>query len=135
LTIIKTEKPLGRYDLIDEHFALIELELPTNDGKIGHPWNPHGPIINAIFWRLQAGAAWPDIPERYGKWKTIYDHSTWWRRNRTWDRILKALQIKLDAQGAIDWEQWSLSGTIIRAAPAPRARVEDRDSAPTSDPR
>ena len=70
--------------------------------------------FDGIFWRLHAGA-WPDIPEHYGKWKTIYDHYTWWRHNGTWDRILKALQVKLDAQGAIDWEQWSLDGTIIRA--------------------
>ena len=62
---------MGRYDLTDEHFALIEPELPTNDGKIGHPWNPHRPIINGIFWRLHAGAAWPDIPERYGKWPRL----------------------------------------------------------------
>ena len=40
---------IGRYDLTDEHFALIEAELPTNDGKTGHPWNPHRPIINGIF--------------------------------------------------------------------------------------
>jgi len=36
-------------------------------------------------------------------------------RNGTWERILKALQLKLDAQGSIDWEQWSLDGTIVRA--------------------
>jgi transposase len=106
---------MERYDLTDAHFALIEPELPTNDGKVGHPWNPHRAIINGIFWRLHAGAAWPDIPERYGNWKTIYDRYTWWRRNGTWDRILKALQAKLDAQGQIDWEQWSLDGTIVRA--------------------
>jgi transposase len=121
---------LGRYDLTDEHFALIEPELPTNDGKIGHPWNPHRPIINAIFWRLHAGAAWPDIPEHYGKWKTIYDRYTWWRRNGTCDRILKALQIKLDAQGAIDWEQWSLDGTIIRAHRAAAGAPKDGNDEP-----
>jgi transposase len=114
-----------RYDLTDAHFALIEPELPTNDGKIGHPWNPHRAIINGIFWRLHAGAAWPDIPERYGKWKTIYDRYTWWRRNGTWDRILKALQAKLDAQGGIDWEQWALDGTIVRAHRAAAGAPKD----------
>lgn len=106
---------MTRYELTDEHYALLAPELPTNDGKTGHPWGAHRPIINGIFWRLHTGAPWPDIPERYGKWKTIYDRYTFWRRNGTWDRILKALQIKLDAQGCIDWEQWSLDGTIVRA--------------------
>jgi len=106
---------MGRYELTDEQYALIEPVLPTNDHKTGHPYNPHRPIISGIFWRLHAGAAWPDIPERYGKWKTVYDRYTTWRRNGIWDRILKALQTKLDAQGQIDWEQWSLDSTIVRA--------------------
>lgn len=106
---------MARYELTDEHYALIEPALPTNKGKTGHPYLPHRPILNGIFWRLHAGAAWPDIPERYGNWKTIYDRYTTWRRNGTWDRILKTLQTKLDAHGAIDWEQWSLDGTIVRA--------------------
>lgn len=106
---------MGRHDLTDEQYALIEPELPTNDGKAGHPWKPHRPIINGILWRLHTGAPWPDIPEQYGKWKTLHDRYTWWRRDGTWDRILLALQVKLDAEGKIDWEQWSLDGTIIRA--------------------
>ena len=106
---------MARYELTDEQYALIAPELPTNDGKTGHPYDPHRPIINGIFWRLHAGAAWPDIPERYGNWKTIYDRYPTWRRNGIWERLLKALQAKLDAQGAIDWEQWSLDGTIVRA--------------------
>jgi transposase len=80
---------MARYELTDEQYALIAPELPTNDGKTGHPYDPHRPIINGIFWRLHAGAAWPDIPERYGKWKTIYDRYTTWRRNGIWERLLK----------------------------------------------
>jgi transposase len=106
---------MARYELTDEQYTLIEPDLPTNEGKTGHPYHPHRPILNGIFWRLHAGAAWPDIPERYGNWKTIYDRYVTWRRNGTWDRILKRLQTKLDAHGAIDWEQWSLDGTIVRA--------------------
>ena len=69
----ETGAHVARYELTDEQYALIAPELPTNDGKTGHPYHPHRPIINGIFWRLLGGAAWPDIPERYGNWKTIYD--------------------------------------------------------------
>ena len=48
---------MGRYDLTDEQYALIEPYLPTNSGKPGHRWHPHRPIINGIFWRLRAGTA------------------------------------------------------------------------------
>ncbi len=126
---------MGRYDLTDEQYALLEPELPRNGEKAGHPWNEHRPIINGIFWRLHSGAPWPDIPERYGKWKTIYDRSTWWRRDGRWNRILLALQVKLDAAGAIDWEQWALDGTIVRAhrsaAGAPTEQGWDGDDEPS----
>jgi len=35
------------------------------------------PIPNGIFWRLATGAAWRDIPERYGPWQTISDRDIW----------------------------------------------------------
>jgi transposase len=55
------------------------------------------------------------VPERSGPWQTIYDRDVRWRRDGTWDRILQALQVKLDEQGKLDWEQWSLDRTSIRA--------------------
>lgn len=122
---------MGRYDLTDAQYALIEPELPINTGKVGAPWGAHRPIINGILWRLHTGAPWEDIPERYGKSKTIYDRFSWWRRNGTWARIAQALQLKLDALGLIDWEQWSLDGTIVRAhrvaAGAPLDPVDGSD--------
>ena len=62
---------MGRYDLTDAHYALLEPELPTNDGKVGAPWGAHRPIINGILWRLHAGTPWADIPARYGPYQTI----------------------------------------------------------------
>ena len=106
---------MRRYELSNDAYALIEPLLPVNKGKTGHPWNPHRPIINGILWRSHTGAPWEDIRECYGNWKTIYDRYVWWRRDGTWERILVALQVKLDAAGAIDWEQWSLDGTVVRA--------------------
>jgi transposase len=92
---------MGRYDLSDEQYALIEPHLPTNTKKPGHPYGPHRPIINGILWRLHTGAPWADIPERYGNWKTIHSRFTTWRRTGVWDRVLTALQLKLDERGLI----------------------------------
>lgn len=126
---------MRRYELSDDAYALIEPLLPVNKGKTGHPWNPHRPIITGILWRLHTGAPWEDIPQCYGKWKTIYDRYVWWRRSGTWERILVALQVKLDAEGKIDWDQWSLDGTIIRAhrsaAGAPIGDGWDGDDEPS----
>lgn len=109
------EEHMRRHELSDEEYALIAPLLLTNSGKTGHPWGAHRPILNGIFWRLATGAAWRDIPERYGPWQTIYDRYVWWRRTGLWDQIVDALQLKLDEHGLIDWDQWSVDGSIGRA--------------------
>ena len=108
---------MRRHELTDEQFALIEPLLPRAKGA-GHPWNPHRPLVNGIVWRLRTGAQWRDIPDRYGPWQTIYDRFRRWVRDGTWDRMLLALRLKLDEQGEIDWEQWALDSTSIRASRA-----------------
>ena len=57
-----------------------------------------------MFWRLHTGCPWRDIPERYGSWSTVYDRFRRWTRDGTLDRILEALQVRLDERGRIDWE-------------------------------
>jgi|YNPBryunderm2012_1023409.scaffolds.fasta_scaffold48039_1 transposase len=90
------EGMMGGYDRTDEQYALIEPHLPSNTKQVGHPYGEHRPIINGICWRLHTGAPWPDIPEGYDNWKTIYDRYPTWRREGIWDRVMQALQRKLD---------------------------------------
>jgi transposase len=106
-----------RHDLTDAQFALLEPYLPPS-GTVGHPWDDHRPILNGIFWKLHTGAQWRDIPERYGPWSTLYDRQRRWCQDGTWDRILTALQVPLDASGQIDWDHWWIDRTNIRATRA-----------------
>lgn len=34
---------------------------------------------NGVFWKLCSGAAWRDVPRRYGKWRTVYDRFALYR--------------------------------------------------------
>ena len=68
-------------------------------------------------------APWRDLPARYGNFKTVHHRFTRWRRNGTIDKVLKALQIRLDKQGKIDWDLWMVDGTSVRAG---RAAAEAR---------
>ncbi len=122
---------MRRHELSHEHFKLLEPFLPSATGP-GHPWNPHHPILNGIFSRFRTGCQWRDIPERYGPWQTISDRYVRWRRDGTWDRILQALQLKLDEKGEIDWEQWSLDSTSIRAHRAAAGARKKRGATLTS---
>jgi len=75
-------------------------------------------MLNGIMWILCTGAPWRDLPERFGPWQTVYDHFRNWRRGGVFDRIVEALQIKLDRNGHIDWEVWCIDGASVRAARA-----------------
>jgi transposase len=108
---------MRRYELSDEQYELIKPLLPK-PGGVGRPWANHRQVMNGLFWKLSSGASWRDIPERYGPWQTIYERYTAWRADGTWERIVQALQVKLDATGQINWTQWNIDSTLIRASHA-----------------
>ena len=83
-----------RYELSNQAFDLIADLLPANGGR-GGQWNDHRTTLNGIFWKLHTGAQWREIPERYGKWKSVYDRVSRWRKDGTFDRMLERLHLKL----------------------------------------
>jgi transposase len=109
---------MKRHELTDEQWATIGPLLPQRTAHTGRPPSDPRRMWNGIFWILRTGAPWRDLPERFGPWQTVYDHFSTWRRNGTFERMLGALQIRLDRDGKIDWNLWCIDGTQIRAARA-----------------
>ena len=105
---------MGRGDLSDVQWRLIEGLLPTQ--KRGGRWNDHRLTFDGILWILRTGAPWRDLPERYGKWQSVYHRFNRWRKDGTFDRVLKALRIRLDKDGHIDWDLWCVDGSNVRAS-------------------
>lgn len=108
---------MRRHELTDEQYQTIQHLLPHN-GERGGQWEDHHTVLNGLLWRLRTGCPWRDIPDRYGPWSTVYDRFRRWSRDGTLDRILKALQVRLDERGQIDWELFCVDGSSIRASRA-----------------
>jgi len=104
----------GRGDLSDEQWRLVKPLLPTQ--KRGGKWNDHRVTFDGILWILRTGAPWRDLPERYGKWGSVYHRFNRWRNDGTFNRVLKALRIRLDKDGHIDWDLWCVDGSNVRAS-------------------
>lgn len=106
---------MRRYELTDEQWEKIEDLFPSNEGGRGAPWNDHRQTLNGMFWILCSGAPWRDLPERYGKWKSVYDRFRRYRIEGMFDRILARLQLELNEEGLIDYELWEVDSTTVRA--------------------
>ncbi len=106
-------RPGRRHELTDEAYERIEPLLPKQ--RPGGRWNDHRVVLNGMFWILNSGTQWRDMPERYGKWQTVYDRYRRWTREGLFDRILHRLHLELDDDGRIDWDVFDVDGSNVRA--------------------
>lgn len=53
-----------RYELSDREWAIIEPLLPNKPRGVARVDDRRA--LNGIMWRFRSGAAWAEVPERYG---------------------------------------------------------------------
>ena len=70
-------------------------------------------VVEAIAWRFRTGAAWGDLPERFGSWNTIYKNFRRWAVGGVWEDLLDHVQKRASLQGEIDWVV-SVDSLIVR---------------------
>jgi transposase len=104
-----------RHELSDEQWEHVQPLLPPQKAHTGRPGNDHRMMLNGMIWIAKTGAPWRDLPERYGKWPSVYSRFQRWRKAGIWDRIWSDLQREEDAAGKVDWEIHFVDGTVVRA--------------------
>jgi transposase len=110
---------MQRHALSDKHWEIIEpFVTKKKKTNAGRPPIERRQIVDGILWIVRTGAPWRDLPDRFGPWKTVYHWFNEWSKDGTWDRILEALQIRLDEAGRIDWDLWCVDGSNVRASRA-----------------
>ena len=80
---------MGRFDLTDEEWAVIEPLLPAR--VRGAKRGDDRKVLNGIFYILRTGAPWRDLPERYGPRTTVYNRYVRWGRKGVWKGVFDAL--------------------------------------------
>ncbi len=106
-------RPGRRYELTDDGYERIAPLLPAQ--RRGGRWADHRVVLNGVFWVLNSGAHWRDMPERYGAWETVYGRYRRWVREGLFDRVLERLHVSLDEHGRIDWSVFDADGSSVRA--------------------
>ena len=99
----------GRYELSDAQWQRIADMLPGKPGDRGRTAADNRLFVNAVLWVLRSGAWWQDLPERYGKWKSVHKRFTRWAKAGVWERVFKLLTA--DRKN----EYLMLDSTLVRA--------------------
>lgn len=65
-------------------------------------------FVSGCLWVLRSGAHWCDLPERYGRWKTVHRRFSRWCHAGIWERVFDALTTDRDNQYLM------IDSTIVR---------------------
>lgn len=66
-------------------------------------------MLNAMFWLARSGAAWRDLPERYGPWSSVSSLCRKWLDDGILDNIFRVLSLEAEL------EELSLDASIVQA--------------------
>jgi putative transposase len=80
-----------RYELTDAQWARIADILPGKASDPGVTAKDNRLFVNGVLWVLRSGARWSDLPERYGKWKSVHKRFARWAKAGVWERVFKEL--------------------------------------------
>ncbi len=99
---------MRRHEIADEHWERIEGFLPGRAGDPGVTAEDNRGFVNAVLWIAKTGAPWRDLPERFGKWNSVWKRFDRWSGKGIWLRVFEELKDP-------DLEWLILDSTVIRA--------------------
>lgn len=67
-----------RYELSDEAWGVVADFVTETHGR-GRSRLSDCLMLDGVLWVLCSGAAWRDMPERFGPWQTMYQRFPGWR--------------------------------------------------------
>jgi transposase len=98
-----------RYELNQTQWERIAALLPGKAGDPGRTAMDNRLFVNGVLWVLRSGAHWCDLPERYGRWKTVHKRFSRWSKAGVWDRVFADLTKDRDNQYLM------IDSTLVRA--------------------
>jgi putative transposase len=98
-----------RYELSEKQWARISLLVAGKASDPGRTGVDNRLFVNAVLWVIRSGAHWHDLPERYGKYKSVHKRFTRWAKAGVWERIFEDLTSDPDNQYLM------LDSTVVRA--------------------
>ena len=92
----------------DEPWEPLEEMLPGRPGSVGVTARDNRLFVDGVLWVLRSGAEWKDLPEEYGKWKSVHKRYTRWARSGIWEKVFQVLLDDPDSRYVM------IDSTIVR---------------------
>ena len=96
-----------RFLLSDFQWERIAPLLPGKSSDRGVTARDNRLFLEAVLWRIRAGAPWRDVPPGFGAWNSIFRRFRRWAKSGVFDRIFRALSEDADFEYVI------IDGTIV----------------------
>jgi putative transposase len=100
---------IGRYELSDVQWEQIKDLLPGRLESVGRTAADNRVFVNGVLWVLRSGARWRDLPERYGKYKSVHKRFIRWANSGVWEKVFH--EIVRDRKN----QYLMIDSTIVRA--------------------
>jgi Transposase and inactivated derivatives len=82
---------VGGYELSDVQWEKIKDFLPGRVESVGRTAGDNRLFVNGVLWVLRSGAHWHDLPERYGKYKSLHKRFSRWAYGGVWKKVFHEL--------------------------------------------
>jgi len=99
---------MRRYALRADQWNRVAPLLPGKETDPGRTADDNRLFVEAVLWIARTGAPWRDLPERYGKWNSVYQRFNRWAKAGVWERVFETLQDP-------DLEWLMIDSTVVRA--------------------
>ncbi|MDO7874952.1 transposase [Hymenobacter sp. ASUV-10] len=79
---------MRRYELSEREWQLVE---PHTRGRLGNGLD-NRQFVSTVLYRVRAGCACRDLPERFGPWNTVARRFRRWALAGVWEALFQAVQ-------------------------------------------
>lgn len=98
---------MDRSVLNDEQWARMAPLLPGKASDCGVTADNRR-FVEAVLWMARTGAPWRDLPDKFGRWNSVFKRFRRWVEKGVFERVFEAMAAQPDFEYAM------IDGTIMR---------------------
>ena len=99
-------------ELTQSQYALIASHLPVQRGNAKIP---NLQVLNAMLYIAEHGCKWRGLPERFGRWHTVYMRMNRWSKRGVLARVFE--QLRQEGLVDVSLDVLSLDSTTVKVHP------------------